>query len=129
MKRPIIPYDPNLKWLARKLRKNSTRSEIILWGYLKRRQMHGFDFHRQRPVDQFIVDFLCSELWLVIELDGYTHLLSENSERDLIRENRLRELGLRVIRFWDNEVLEDIDSVLGAIEYVIEEQRLKLNIS
>ena len=101
MNRHIIPYNPKLKNLAQKLRNNSTNSEIILWKYPKKRQIQGFDFHRQRPVDRYIVDFICSELWLVIELDGYTHQMDERSEKDLIRENKLNELGLRVIRFWD----------------------------
>ena len=90
--------------------------------------MQRFDFHRQRPVDRYIVDFICSELWLVIELDGYTHQLDEQSKKDLIREDKLKELGLRVIRFWDEEVTGDIDSVLQEIEYVIEEQRSKFGI-
>jgi len=125
MNRPIIPYNPKLKKLARKLRNNSTKSEIIVWQHLKQGQMLGFDFHRQRPVDQYIVDFICSELWLIIELDGYTHQLHERSEKDLIRESRLNELGLRVIRFWDEEVTHDIDTVLNEIEFVVNEQRNK----
>ena len=126
MNRPIIPYNPKLKKLARKLRNNSTKSEIILWQHLKQGQMLEFDFHRQRPVDQYIVDFICSELWLVIELDGYTHQLDERLEKDLIRESRLNELSLRVIRFWDEEVTHDIDTVLNEIEFVVNEQRNKL---
>ncbi len=128
MNRPIIPYNPKLKKKARKLRNNSTKSEIILWQHLKRGQMHGFDFHRQRPVDQYIVDFICSELWLVIELDGYTHHLDEQSEKDIIREEKLRALGLRVIRFWDEEVFENVDCVLSQIDYVVSEQRKKFGV-
>lgn len=128
MKRPIIPYNPKLKKLARKLRNNSTKSEIILWQHLKGKQMQGFDFHRQRPVDKFIVDFICSELWLVIELDGYTHLLDEQANADLKRENRLRKLGLKVIRFWNKEILEDIDTVLSAIEHEVLMQKRRLGL-
>jgi len=128
MNRPIIPYNPKLKKLARKLRNNSTKSEIILWQYLKNGQMQGFDFHRQRPVDQYIVDFICCELWLVIELDGYTHLLEDRSKNDLIREGRLKELGLKVIRFWNEEIIHDIDSVLEEIEYVAADQRRRLGL-
>lgn len=90
--------------------------------------MHGFDFHRQQPVDQYIVDFICSELWMVIELDGYTHLLDECSQKDLIREKRLKELGLRVVRFWDEDLFRDIDSVLESIEHVVLEQKKKLGL-
>ena len=128
MKRPIIPYNPKLKELARELRNNSTMSEIILWKYLKGKQMCGFDFHRQRPVDQFIVDFLCSELWLVIELDGYSHLLEEQAEADLKREDRLRELGFKVIRFWNEDVLKDIDTTLAAIKHEVRVQKRKLGL-
>lgn len=128
MKRPIIPYNPKLKKLARKLRNNSTKSEIILWKYLKGRQMHGFDFHRQRPVDQYIVDFICNELWLVIELDGYTHQLDEQCEKDNIREKRLRELGLHILRFWDMEVFQEIDDVLTAIDHAVLIQKKRLGL-
>lgn len=128
MKRPIIPYNPKLKKLARKLRNHSTKSEIILWKHLKGKQMCGYDFHRQRPVDNFIVDFICSELWLVIELDGYSHLLGEQASYDTIRENRLRELGLNVIRFWNEDIIEDIDAVLTIIEYEVLIQKTKLGL-
>jgi very-short-patch-repair endonuclease len=67
-RRKIIPYNPKLKEYARQLRNNSTRSEIILWKYLKGKQMLGYDFHRQKPIDNYIVDFFCSELMLAIEL-------------------------------------------------------------
>ena len=73
MKRKIIPYNPALKQLARKLRNDSTKSEIRLWLRLKEKQIHGFDFHCQKPVDRFICDFFCTELMLAIELDGLTH--------------------------------------------------------
>ncbi|PWN05297.1 endonuclease domain-containing protein [Rhodohalobacter mucosus] len=128
MKRPIISYNPKLKKLARELRNNSTMSEIILWKHLKGRQMYGYDFHRQRPVDQFIVDFICSELWLVIELYGYSHLLEVQAAADIARERRLQELGLNVIRFWNEEVLKDIDYVLGAIEHEVLLQKRKLGL-
>lgn len=128
MKRPIIPYNPKLKKLARKLRNHSTKSEIFLWKHLKGKQMYGYDFHRQRPVDNFIVDFICSELWLVIELDGYSHLLEEQAEADIAREKRLQELGLKVIRFWDEEILKDIYSVLAAIEHEVLLKKRKLGL-
>jgi very-short-patch-repair endonuclease len=73
MRRAIIPYNPKLKEHARVLRNNSTKSEIYLWKYLKGRQRLGFDFHRQKPIDNYIVDFYCCDLFLAIELDGITH--------------------------------------------------------
>ncbi len=128
MKRPIIPYNPKLKEKARELRNNSTLSEVILWGYLKGKQMHGFDFHRQSPVDNFIVDFLCRELYLAIELDGYTHLLEKTTQRDLEKENRLKEFGIKLIRFWDEEVYNDIDNVLRVIEITVLDQKKKFEL-
>lgn len=122
MERPIIPYNPKLKALARELRNNSTKSEVLLWNYLKGKQMHGFDFHRQRPVDDFIVDFFCQELYLGIELDGYSHLLDIKANRDIRKEKRLNELGVKLIRFWDEEVFNDLDNVLRVIEFSVLER-------
>jgi very-short-patch-repair endonuclease len=128
MKRPIFPYNPKLKARARELRNNSTLSEVILWGYLKGKQMHGFDFHRQKPVDNYIVDFICCELYLAIELDGFTHLLEETAKRDRKKGQRLKEMGIKLIRFWDEEVYNDIDNVLYAIESVVLEQKKKIGL-
>ena len=66
MKRRVIPYNPNLKKRAKYLRKNSTLSEVLLWNHLKGGQMMGYDFHRQKPLDRYVVDFFCSELMLAI---------------------------------------------------------------
>jgi very-short-patch-repair endonuclease len=74
IKRKIIPYNPELKYLARELRKNMTLSEVLLWNELKHKQILGCDFDRQRPIGNFIVDFYCKELSLVIEIDGDTHM-------------------------------------------------------
>ncbi len=128
MRCPIIWYNPKLKQRARELRNNSTLSEVILWSHLKGKQMHGFDFHRQRPVGNYIVDFICCELYLVIELDGYTHLLQEQSEKDEMRESDLKAFGLHIIRFWDEEVYEEIDNVLRVIEDVVIKQKKKLGL-
>jgi excinuclease ABC subunit A len=112
----IIPYDPKLKNLARRLRKNSTKSEITLWKKLKGKQMHGYDFDRQKPIDKFICDFFCRDLMLAIELDGITHSYEEVQINDAKREKRLNELSINVLRFQDSEVLEKVDHVLSAIE-------------
>lgn len=84
--------------------------------------MHGFDFHRQRPIDNFIVDFFCQELYLGIELDGYSHLLDSSINRDIRKEKRLNELGVTLIRFWDEEVFNDLDNVLRVIEISVLER-------
>jgi len=73
MRRKIIPYNPSLKEKARQLRNNATVTEIVLWKFLKSRQMCGYDFHRQKPLGEYIVDFFCNELMLAIEIDGPSH--------------------------------------------------------
>jgi len=72
----IVPYNPELKSLAKELRRNMTLSEVLLWNELRKKQMLGFDFDRQRPIYNFIVDFYCKELSLAIEIDGDTHIYS-----------------------------------------------------
>ncbi|MHA7830702.1 MAG: endonuclease domain-containing protein [Flagellimonas sp.] len=115
----IIKYNPKLKELARELRRNATKSEVRLWQKLKRDQMHGYDFHRQKPIDEYIVDFFCNRLRLAIEVDGYSHEILEVWERDVKKNNRLNELGIQVLRFSDAQVLKDMDNVLRVIEEYI----------
>ncbi|MFT0716676.1 endonuclease domain-containing protein [Flagellimonas lutimaris] len=115
----IIKYNPKLKELARELRRNATKSEVRLWQRLKRDQMHGYDFHRQKPIDEYIVDFFCNKLRLAIEVDGYSHQLEEIWEKDVIKTKRLNELGIQVFRFTDHQVLNDMDNVLRVIEEYI----------
>ena len=109
-----IHYNPKLKALARELRKHSTLAEVLLWQRLKDRQFHGLDFHRQKPIDEFIVDFYCSKLKLVIEIDGVSH--DTKLEQDAARQARLEALGLTVLRFLDSEVKTNLEGVLKALE-------------
>jgi very-short-patch-repair endonuclease len=118
-KSKIIPYNPKLKEFARQLRNNSTETEIYLWLKLKGKQMYGYDFHRQKPIDNYIVDFFCNKLMLAIEVDGYSHEFLEVYNKDIIKEKRLNELGIHVLRFSDYQVLKDMENVLLAIEYFI----------
>jgi very-short-patch-repair endonuclease len=122
--RKIIAYNTSLKQLARQLRKNSTQSEIKLWSHLRNKQMMGYDFHRQKPIDNFILDFFCYELMLCIELDGFTHQFEDVYKKDVFKENRLLELGITTLRFADNMVMHDIANVLRAIEGFIENYKL-----
>lgn len=94
VKRKIIPYNPRLKELAKKLRKQGILSEVLLWKELKGKKLLGYDFHRQKPIDEYIVDFYCAELNIVIEIDGSSH--NDKFENDIIRQNKLEELGLTV---------------------------------
>ena len=119
MRRKIIPYNPKLKEYARKLRKNSTFTEIMLWNYLKGKQMKGFDFDRQRPIDKYIVDFYCKDLQLAIEVDGESHYGNEKADKR--RERRLNKLGVTILRFDYMKILYELDEVLKKIERWIEE--------
>ena len=118
-KKKTLFYNPNLKKFARELRNNSTETEIYLWLKLKGKQMYGYDFHRQKPIDNYIVDFFCNKLMLAIEVDGYSHEFLEVYNKDIIKEKRLNELGIHVLRFSDYQVLKDMENVLLAIEYFI----------
>jgi very-short-patch-repair endonuclease len=125
LKRKIIPYSPKLKEYARRLRNKSTKSEIKLWLCIKGKQMKGYDFHRQKPLNYYIADFYCYELKLVIELDGESHLSEEVKLKDSKKQKKLESLGLKVLRFKDEEVFEDIGKVLETIEkYIIEFERV-----
>jgi len=118
-KRKIIPYNPNLKELARQLRNNSTKAEIILWQKLKGKQMYGYDFHRQKPIDNYIIDFFCHELMLGIEVDGYSHQIIEVFNKDVKKEGVMNMIGIHILRFSDEQVLKDTDNVIRAIEWYI----------
>jgi very-short-patch-repair endonuclease len=119
--RKIIPYNPELKQLARDLRKNMTLSEVLLWNQLKQKNMLGFDFDRQRPIGNYIVDFYCKELSLAIEIDGDTHIY--RYEEDEIRQSELEKLGVKFLRFDDLEVKKNISNVLRVIVAWIEENK------
>jgi epoxyqueuosine reductase len=110
-----IHYNPKLTELARQLRNNSTLSEILLWGELKSGKMLGFDFHRQKPIDNYIVDFFCYDLMLVIEIDGSSHDDERITEHDA-RQKKLESLGMRFLRFDDVDVKNKMAWVLEEIE-------------
>jgi very-short-patch-repair endonuclease len=124
-RRTIIPYNPKLKELARELRKRSTLSEILLWQHLKGKQMLGYDFHRQKPIDKYIVDFFCNELMLAIEIDGCSHDFEEVYVGDIARQQKLESLEIHFLRFDDREVKRDIHNVLRSIENWILEYEKK----
>jgi very-short-patch-repair endonuclease len=116
MRRKLIPYDPKLKDLARKLRNDSTLGEVLLWKELTNKQLYGYDFHRQKPLLKYIVDFYCYELNLVIEIDGQYHNHEETYKLDLLREQELIKYDLTIIRFTEQEVRKDMFNVLRTIE-------------
>ena len=98
--------------LARNLRINSTIEERRLWNLLKNRQFCNLKFKRQQPVGDYIVDFICKEAKIIIEIDGGQHNEPKNIEYDKTRTEFLNSLGYKVIRFWNNEIYENIDGVL-----------------
>ena len=115
-KRKILPYNPKLKPIARELRNNMTHAETKLWNSLKQRQMMGFDFDRQRPIDQYIVDFYSKELMLAIEVDGRSHDDPKQYIKDQFRQQKLENLGVNILRFNDEEIASDVNGALDAIE-------------
>jgi very-short-patch-repair endonuclease len=122
-RRKIIPYNPKLKELARKLRNDSTYTEILLWDYLKGKRMRGYDFDRQKPIDNYIVDFYSKDLFLAIEIDGESHYGKE--KRDAKRDKRLNELDVTVLRFDESDIRYKLDKVIETIEKWIDENAKK----
>ncbi len=109
-----LPYNPKLVERARDMRKHPTAAEKKLWYDFLRTFKHRV--LRQRPIDNFIVDFYCAKLKLVIEIDGDTHSKDEQMEYDQARTSTLEGYGLKVIRFTNKEVLEDFEAVCAVIE-------------
>lgn len=121
-------YNPDLQPFAQRLRNRGTKAEACLWKYaLRAGQMRGYEFRRQRPVLIYIADFLCFELKLVIEVDGFSHLWDETAERDGLKEQALTEAGFTLLRFSDQEMLRDMASVRQQIEWWIEVWQEKQN--
>ncbi len=110
-------YNKNLQNIARQNKKNMTKSAACLWKYvLSNGQVLGYKFRRERPILNYIADFCCLELNLVIEVDGYTHQTEEAQENDLARDLKLKEIGLTTLRFSSWEVLNRIEDVHTSIE-------------
>lgn len=121
-----IKYNPKLRERARKLRNNSTPSEIELWKSLRAGQMYGYTFNRQKPLDNYIVDFYNRKLKLVIEIDGDSH--DDKQQYDKERQEKLESLGCTVIRFYDHDVMKQIEGVLYKIEQTIKKLEKDKNI-
>ena len=102
-----------MKQRARMLRKNMTDAERLLWRYLRNRELGGYKFRRQKPIGSYIVDFVCLEKKIVVEVDGGQH--AKQVEADEERSEYLEEKGFQVLRFWNNEVLNETESVLSVI--------------
>jgi very-short-patch-repair endonuclease len=116
----IIAYRPDLKEKARKLRRSGTRGERRLWVKISRKQA-GCEFHRQVPILDYIVDFYCHELHLAIEIDGSSHRDPEQGRVDITRESRLRDAGVTIIRFSEQEACRETGRVAQAITMAVED--------
>ena len=116
-----LPYDRDLKEFSRILRKHSTLSEILLWQKLRAKQILGYGFNRQKPLDRYIVDFYCKALDLVIEIDGSSHSHEEIVINDEKRQKVLESLGLSFLRFSDLEVKKNMPYVLNEINAFIDD--------
>ena len=125
MQEHIMPYNPKLKERARELRNNMTPGEIILWQRLKGKRMMGYDFDRQKPIDQFIVDFYCKSLVLAIEIDGSAHDGEAAEQYDIERQALLEGLGVRFLRFRDDDVRQNTNVVCQTIVNWIKHHRFQ----
>ena len=115
-------YNSKLKGLSRTLRTNLTDAEQVLWQHIRRKQIQGVQFYRQKPLLAFIVDFYCPAAKLVIELDGSQHYDEEHQNKDQARDDTLAGLGLQVLRFDNRQVLLEMDAVLAVIDATVKKR-------
>ena len=111
----MLQYSDHLKKYSRLLRNEMTDAERLLWLKIRGKQLKGFQVYRQKPIGQFVVDFYCPKAKLVIELDGGQHYQKPIAARDKLRDRYMERLGLKVLRFSDKEVFENLTGVLEAI--------------
>lgn len=104
--------------LQKRLRSNMTEAEKRLWRHLRARQVSGFKFRRQHPFLDFVLDFVCLERNLIVEVDGAQH---QDCEADRVRDQRLQQAGFRVLRFWNDQVLCETEAVVDAIWRALQE--------
>jgi very-short-patch-repair endonuclease len=119
----MLKYNADLKQMARLLRTRLTDSEEALWFRLRKKQLLGVQFYRQKPIGNYIVDFFAPSARLVVEVDGSQHLVAEQAESDRTRDAYMASLSLKVLRFNSREVLRDIDAVMEAIYRTLAEQQ------
>ena len=111
---PILPYREDLIEKARKLRKKPTPGERAIWNALRRKQVLGFEFRRQRPVNSFILDFYCKECMLAIEIDGSSHYYKQ--AYDTMRQEKLESMGITFLRFSEADAKNHTESMVLEIE-------------
>ncbi len=118
----LTPYTATLKENARQLRKNQTDSEQALWARVRKKQIGGIQFYRQKPIGHYIVDFFAPKVNLVIEIDGSQHQEVEKIKKDQRRDSYLKSRGLKVLRFNSREMLVETDAVVEEIFRMIEDE-------
>jgi len=116
----FIPYNKNLKEFSQQLRQHSTKGEVLLWNRLKQKQLAGYTFNRQKPLGNYIVDFYCKPLKLVIEIDGASHHFEDIMVNDVKRQQILEELGLSFLRFTESQARFDLNNVIWEIDKWVE---------
>jgi very-short-patch-repair endonuclease len=129
VKRNILPYNPKLKELSKKLRSNMTYSEVKLWNELKNAKLNGYDFDRQRAIGNFIVDFYCKDVQLAIEIDGITHEEEKAKCKDERRQKELEETGIHFLRFDALLVVNKVEAVVREISNWLEEYEKENGVS
>ena len=112
----FLRNDASLKQLRRELRRNQTEAEKIFWTHMRNKQFYGMKFFRQYSIGPHILDFYCPAMRLAIELDGGQHAEEETREYDKLRTDYLKTKGIDVIRFWNNDVIQNIEGILMEIE-------------
>ena len=123
----FLRNDPTLKQRRRELRRNQTNAEMALWAKVRNKQFFGMRFFRQYSIGPYILDFYCPTVKLAVELDGGQHNQSDNREYDAGRSEYLKAQGIDVMRFWDNEVLLDVQNVLSKLALKVTPPRLPLS--
>lgn len=114
-------YNKKLKHIGRTLRNNMTKAEASLWKYGLKNKQRGYTFNRQRPVLSFVADFMCKDIKLIIEVDGSTHDNPSAFKKDRERDLKLEKVGFKVLRFTNEDVLRNMDSVILKIDKVIKQ--------
>jgi very-short-patch-repair endonuclease len=115
----MLQYNPNLKKTARHFRAEMTDSERMIWSRLRRKQILGTQFYRQKPIGSYVVDFYAPRAKLIVEVDGSQHLHPEYAQKDKQRDAYLASQGLRVLRFSNLQVLQTLDAVVEVIFQVV----------
>ena len=111
----MLQYDKRLKHYSRELRKNMTDAEKLLWSRIRDKQLRCYHFYRQKPIGHYIVDFFCPKANLIVELDGGQHFSDEGEEKNKVRNDYMASLGIKVVRFSDREVFENLEGVIERI--------------